>query len=741
MNLPILTDGFQRSLSLLTANQRGLAFDFVFKLADNPAHPSLSMERVRRAPDPHVWSARVSQGIRCILWRNGDAVFLLHVDKEEAAYQWAERRRVERHPDTGALQVVRTVEVTEALPVSTPTSPAADNVSLFAAHDDSSLRSLGVPLEWLPRVRTIDSLDGILALVNDLPAEAAERLWDLANGNPIPPVEQSKPNEDPLTHPDSRRRFFVPEDEDELRQMLDAPLATWMAFLHPTQRSLVERRFNGPAKVTGTAGTGKTVVAMHRARNLARQGRRVLLTTFGSVLTENIKRNLRLFCTADELALITVETVHGLTLRQILPALGEHVRPPDDNEVVSLIERFQRRLRSPLSAAFLRTEWQTVIQEQGIFTWEAYRAAGRAGRGRALSMTDRRHAWDVFERVHAALDGQHKMDWPDLCRRATELLAPRLVDRDAVRARHEAECAALDERQRPALVTRPVWDFDAVIVDEVQDLGAPEVRLLAALAGTGADRLMLIGDGGQRIYARRFSLRALGIEVRGRSATLRINYRTTEQIRRFADRLVPVQGDDLDGGKETRGDCRSLIAGPEPFVRGFRGAADQYAFIVERIAAATTAEHSLDEIAVFARTNSLLNALKQVLDVAGIRTRRLAQPVLAGDPPAVTLATMHSAKGLEFKAVFVADASDDRVPLPATYLRLEEPQDIEEVMTRERNLLYVCLTRAREEAFLTWTGTPSRFIVPTMPGIAAGSSSPSNTTLDEETAQLPEQPC
>jgi len=802
MSLPILTDEFERSLGRLTANQRGLAFDFVFKLAENPAHPSLSMERVLRSPDPAIWSARVTQGIRCILRRDGDTLTLLHVDTEEQAYRWAERRRVERHPTTGALQIVRTVETTEALNVAPLASPTPETDPLFAAHDDAFLLSLGVPPDWMTLVRAVISPDDLLALVDDLPDEAAERLWDLAHGELVTPPERITLDTDSMTHPDTRRRFFVPEDEEELRRMLDAPLATWMAFLHPSQRSLVERRFNGPTKVTGTAGTGKTVVAMHRARYLARQGRRVLLTTFSSVLTENIKRNLRLFCAADELALITVETVHGLTLRQILPAVGERVRAPDDNEVGSLIERFQRQLRPPLSAAFLRTEWQTVIQEQGITTWEAYRTASRAGRGRALSVTDRRHAWDVFEQVRAALDRQHKLDWPDLCRRAAELLAPRLAERDATRARHKAELAALEERrlalereldrveqvaarsgrqsgllgrlptlfgnletrhgadrqrlmqgltaieaerraleQQPSRGARAVWDFDAVIVDEVQDLGAPELRLLAALAGTGADRLMVIGDGGQRIYARRFSLRALGIEVRGRSATLRVNYRTTEQIRRFADRLVPAQGDDLDGGNELRRNCRSLIRGPEPLVHSFHTAGEQYAFIAERIAAAGADGRTLDEVAVFARTRNLLDMVKRAMDAADIRTRRLAQPVLEGDPPAVTLATMHGAKGLEFKVVFVADASDDRVPLPAAYLRLEDPQDKEEAMTQERNLLYVCLTRARDEAFLTWAGTPSRFIAHALAADGDPESTlPPHATVDDRMiAQLRER--
>jgi len=570
MTSVIVSKTLQSSAGRLSANDRGHVFDFLWKLQDNPANPSLSMERVQRAIDPKIWSARVSQGLRAVLHRDGDTFVVLYAGPHDEAYRWAEKRKVEQHPVTGALQVVEAAEVVEQQ-VAAHNAPVGAP-GLFNAYPDDYLLGLGVPPDLLPAVRNITSDDALDAALDYLPEEAAEALIELSAGKAVGPATRRPstdggPSRPPLTrpasapdgldytaNPDTRRRFFLLERDDDLQHVLEAPLAAWIAFLHPSQRRLVEGHFNGPVKVTGSAGTGKTVVAMHRARELARQGKRVLLTSYVTTLCQNVEQNLRLLCSSQELARITVRTVDSQALA-LARSAGEDVYPADKRDVDKLFEQAASATDCPFGLGALRAEWEAVIQTHGITTWDEYRVASRAGRGRPLSARERKQMWDVFARVRNGCQARGMLEWPDLCRRARELLEN-------------------DRAQRP---------YDAVIVDEVQDLGPQELRFVAALAGDGPNRLMLVGDDGQRLYARAFSLRSLGIDVRGRSYVLRINYRTTEQIRRFADRVLGDTAGDLEGGVEDRRGCHSVLRGPAPVARGFRTESEQHAFVAERI--------------------------------------------------------------------------------------------------------------------------------------------------------------
>jgi hypothetical protein len=169
--------------------------------------------------------------------------------------------------------------------------------------------------------------------------------------------------------------------------------------------------------------------------------------------------------------------------------------------------------------------------------------------------------------------------------------------------------------------------YDAVIVDEMQDLGASELRLLATLAGHGTDRLILVGDGGQRIYATKYSLKSLGIDVRGRAHVLRLNYRTTEQIRRFADRILGDEADDLEGGRESRRGTVSLLSGPEPTRKSFPTRSAQCDFVAAQISQLLQSGRTPDDIAVFARLGDLATGLLQLEEIsddsiAGVRRKQ-----------------------------------------------------------------------------------------------------------------------
>jgi superfamily I DNA/RNA helicase len=668
---------------------------FLAKFGENPAHPSLSLERIDKTKHDDLWSGRISDGLRAVIHKEGENWTVLYVGQHDDAYNWAKTRIIERHVKTGALQVVVAPEVVAPIVKADPTP--ASQPGLFAQYPDDYLLTLGLPPVWLPTIRQIRSKEVLLNTVLELPEEVAERLLELAEGGfvtPPVPLAEDRPT---IESQDTRRRFVVLDSNHDLLRMLEAPLATWIAFLHPSQQQLATGTFSGPVKVTGSAGTGKTVVGLHRARHLARLGKRVLLTSFVTTLCRNLERNLQILCTPEELERITVTTVHKQA-KDLLRAAGESVEVVDDEEIKQLLERFSYKdadapnvatisrspthfLDCPLDRVSLWLEWESIIQAQGITSWDEYRTANRAGRGQPLTVKERKQVWQVFEGVLNTLQSKGQTDWSGLCRLARKLLNSGKV-------------------QSP---------YDAVIVDELQDLRPQEIKLLVTLAGEGTDHLMLLGDGGQRIYAGRFSLKALGIDVRGRSHVLRINYRMTEQIRSFADQVVDSSSDDLDGNHEQRRGTISLLKGPEPTMQGFKTQLLQNQWIVNQVSKLLSVGLSPNEIAIFARTSDLLKTIESSLKAAGIPCQQLSreeEPTAA----AVNLATMHRAKGLEFKAVFVVNVSDELMPFPYAFKLLSDQQAREAAIERERQLLYVSVTRARDEVFVTWVGQPSRFL-------------------------------
>ena len=577
---------FMKSASTLSGQDRARVFDFLNKFLSDPANPGLSTERVQSARDPNIWSARITGGLRTIYHHLGDAYTLLYAGQHDEAYDWAARRKLEHHPVTGTLQIVETAEsVQDALP---PPSTPADAPRVFARQSNDYLLSLGVPLDWLPTIREIADEDQLLTVAGKLPEEVAERLMRLAGGELVTPPAPVPASQPISANPDNLRRFYVVHEASELQDILEKPIEDWLRFLHPSQRELATGTFNGPVKVTGSAGTGKTVVAMHRARHLADQGKRVLLTSFVTTLCKNIEHNLQILCTDDQRKLVTVGTVHSQALR-LAREVDSQLAPADEERIAKLIERFQDFGGAQFDKEFLLAEWTGVVENQGIVSWDEYRDAQRTGRGRGLQVRERQAIWKVFEQVYEELADKRMAPWTLICRKAAEAIHTGRV-------------------QSP---------FDAVVIDEVQDLKPQEVHFLAVLAAKNPGNLMLIGDAGQRIYPGGYSLRSLGIDVRGRSRVLRINYRTTEQIRRFADRILPESIDDLDGGTEGRKGTKSLLRGPIPTLRGFTTANQQDTFVVEQVHRLLGEGLQPREIAVFARIGSRLE-----ITPAGTRSRR-----------------------------------------------------------------------------------------------------------------------
>ncbi len=413
-----IADTFTDSLARLTGTEQKAVKTTAFDLQLNLSSPGLHFHRLERPRDPNFWSVRVNEDVRLIVHRTPTSLLLCYVGHHDAAYAWAERRRIERHPTTGAAQLVELPERVEH--IATPAVVAAAPPSkppLFAGIDDDALLGYGVPTEWLDEVRRADE-DSLFDITDHLPQEAAEALLNLATGTTPAMPERAPLEADPFAHPDAQRRFRVLTNIEELERALDYPWDKWAVFLHPTQRRLVDRDYNGPARISGSAGTGKTIVALHRAVALARRHpqARVLLTTFSKTLANALRIRLRTL-TGNEpevAARIAVHPVTGIGYELYTAAFDQpNIAPP------ALIETLLRQAAAEVpghrfSPRFLIGEWREVVAAWQLATWEDYRDVARLGRKTRIGGKQREILWSIFERVRAGVTERKAVTWPDL---------------------------------------------------------------------------------------------------------------------------------------------------------------------------------------------------------------------------------------------------------------------------------------------------------------------------------------
>ncbi len=675
----IIASTFTDSLAKLDPQSQSLVKQSAFDFQLNPENPGFQFHRVTKAKEKLFWSFRVNRDIRIILYKSAADFILCYTDHHDAAYTWAERRKMDIHPETGAAQLVEIRERTEEI-VQRIYKQVEQEPALFERYEPDYLLALGVPHEWLDAVRYVGE-GGFFELIGVLPEEAGEHLMQLAQGHPVPrPVLLRE--QDPFTHPDAKRRFrVVDQDQRLLESALAAPWEQWIVFLHPDQRTVVENDYSGPARVSGGAGTGKTVVALHRVAHLAEQNpdARILLTTFSTTLAKRLQHNLVLLIGEEVQTRVTVCNLHSLA-KDLWEAHAQvPFKPLTGDKLAQHLQRAMKTVgHTEFSIDFLRSEWHALVEESGIGSWNAYKTVPRTGRSVPLGARQRRAVWNVFEEVKRALQADSLTSFSQLCFEAAHLFA---------------------DAPKP---------FDHIVADEIQDFGTPELTFLRALVPEAPNDLFLCGDMGQRIYKPRTSFLAQGVDIRGRSTILRLNYRTTEQIRRYVDTLLPGAIADGDGETEAR-NAVSVLSGPEPEVALFRDTLEEADHVANWLKALLSGGYEARDIAVFARTKAVLQERAEpVLARCGIETCHLTDDT-ASLVEHAALGTMHRAKGLEFKAVLVVGCESELLPL-TWVLNSLEPSEQDSFVEQERNLLYVACTRARERLLLTSVGTPSRYL-------------------------------
>ncbi|HDZ20156.1 hypothetical protein LCGC14_0017120 [marine sediment metagenome] len=681
-----IADTFTDSLAKLTDQEKKAVKTTAFDLQVNPASPGMQFHKLERARDKNFCSVRVNRDIRLIVHRTDASLLLCYVGHHDDAYRWAERRKLEAHPRTGAAQLVTVRETVKDIIVPRYTEveqPAPPKPLLFANVSDDDLLAYGVPAEWLDDVRQVDE-DTLLELADHLPHEAAEALLDLATGVTPKIVQPVAAGMDPFDHPDAQRRFRVMTNVEELQRALDYPWEKWTVFLHPAQRDLVERSYNGPARVSGSAGTGKTVVALHRVVFLARKhgDARLLLTTFSHTLADALKVKLRRLVGNEPRVFERIE-VHSIVDvgTRLYAACVSELRLADDTAVRTMLADASGSVEAHrFSDHFLWTEWREVVDAWQLDSWEAYRDVARLGRKTRLGEHQRKLLWSIFEPVRQELTRRDLLTTSTMFSRVTEHLA-----------RTDAS------------------PYEFAVVDEAQDIGVPQLRFLAALGATRQDGLFFAGDLGQRIFQPPFSWKSLGVDVRGRSRTLRINYRTSHQIRRQADHLLPPELADVDGIVENRRGTISVFNGPDPTIKVFGDEKLETEAVAAWLSARQADGLQPHEIGVFVRSAAQLPRARAAVEAAGLKVLKL-QDSFDTKAGRVSICTMHLAKGLEFRAVVVMACDDEVIPLQERIEAVADDADLEEVYNTERHLLYVACTRARDHLLVTSVDPASEFL-------------------------------
>lgn len=673
------------------------------------AHKGLHLEPHTGAADPRARTIRIDDNHRGIVMDagNNDLFILMSVGTHDQTDRWMAHNTFKVNAATGALEV-RNVEAIEAQVAAATASSVltVGNAPIFAHRKDKDFAQLGVDPGLLPALRAFTDQDQLGAILGVLPEGQAEALIQLLGDDTVEAIYAqiagravaAEPFPDDVVAamelPATRAAFRIVEGQEALADILAQPLAQWRLFLDPSQHDLVQRRYNGAVRVTGGAGTGKTVAAIHRAKVLAERlngtatGKPILFTTFTRNLAQAIEQNLRELGGPDLLEVVDVANVDRLSYRIVQEAEGAGPTPILDQDISELWQEVVDETDVGLQPDFLHNEWEQVILAQDLTSRSEYFNASRAGRGVPLDRRQRAAVW-----------------------KAVEIFTRRLVEQNKRTYLQLAGAAA------GYVKARTVKPYRHVIVDEGQDLHEAQWRLLRALVDEGPDDLFIAADAHQRIYDRRSSLNKVGINIRGRSRKLKINYRTTHEILRWSLTILGEGDfDDLDEGRDAHdfAGYHSYRNGPDPEMHGYPSRQEQVQALVAKVTQWVADGVPEDDIGITARTRGSFGAMQRALEASG-RTVCIL-PTDLPRAPGVRIGTMHRMKGLEFQRVAIVDVDDRTIPSPAGLTDpADDPARAEADLRREACLLYVAATRARDELWVSWAGKPSRFLGPFLP--------------------------
>ena len=680
-----LSDNFEKARQALNSKEARYVADAVLRLNSDPTNPVFHLHRVNACD---FWSARVGGDLRIILQREGDGVLtLVHVGHHDDAYTWARRHRLSQHPVTGTMQLVEipeTVASGEAPKRQTEARCAAQSQARKLGLDEAALLSFGIPEAWINAVLEAGDEDALMEVAEHLPPEAAEAVLNIAIGKrPDPrPIEKT---ESGYETEDAKRAFWILTDDEMVRQALEEGWEAWTVFLHPEQRKVAYRDYTGPVRVSGNAGTGKTVVALHHAKHLLETypERLVLITTYSENLANDLNYRMGKLCKKPQVQeRCNVESLLGFATELYQKIYGSTPTLMGDGEdeaafVREVVEANRALLPEDIPVSFVCSEWERIVDVRDLRTWEEYRDAKRRKVLKRLSEARRRTLWDVFEKVRAAFAERETLSRGMLFGALTDWLR-----------NNPGKCRA----------------YDHVIVDESQDLGEIELTFLAVYAQR-PDCLFFAGDLGQRIKRYPFSWKEVGISLQGRSRVLKVNYRTTQEIRRVADKLLDEVSKDVDGDTQDRSGTISLLRGRTPVIQNFKTVEAERDGVASWLNKLRQDGAQAQEIAIFFRDEG-----QRERALAAVRASDFRDTLVKGST-LIRICPMLEAKGLEYRAVAVIACDSNVIPSPERLKEAGFISGMDDIYETERNLLYVACTRARDELLITSVGTPSELLM------------------------------
>lgn len=651
--------------------------DFQRKFKENPYSHNINLEKITQFKDQSLRTARINDEYRAIIGvLPGDEFCLLHIDHHDEAMDWAKNKKFVWNDYIGSFQIVPVADTTETVENTQPSV----SETLFANISDEQLLKIGVPEESISIVRGVSDLNDLDAKQTMLPEDVFERLFYLSDGDMtideiIAEIEAGKTDERDSAN--NKRRFVEISGDNDLEEIIDGDIQKWQIFLHPSQRILVDSDFKGTVKVTGGGGTGKTVAALHRLKKLSENAasKSVLFTSYTTTLVENIRGRLNpLGVNMSAVVVDNIDSVAAELAKRygLIDGLSINL---DYNATKSVWRNVAEENLSEFSADFLASEYADIIAFNNIKTEEGYRKISRIGRGKPVSPKQRKAIWKMVE---------------DFRRRR---LAMGIIDR-----------SDLFNLLSDYFNENGIRPFKNVIADEIQDFSNPELRFLRSLVAEGSNDLFLVGDPFQRIYnTKGINFTASGINVRGkRSQRLKINYRTTEEIKRAATALVKgIEYDDFDGEQETLKGYLSLMHGQRPEYKIFSSREDEIAFIIDTIKDCVKTGMHYDDIVVGCQFKDALRTYQTALHEQGIPYRNING---SGTKDGVVLSTLHRMKGLEFKVVIIADVNDrtfNYVPQTVDQTDILAMRSLEQ---SRRSLMYVAITRAMQRVLITGIG-------------------------------------